>query len=37
MKIQTTATKFELWANKWCFEMSGKEEVELRERFKNDN
>lgn len=23
------ATEFELWANKWCFEMSGNEEKEL--------
>lgn len=24
------ATDFELWANKWCFEMSANEEKELR-------
>lgn len=30
------ATDFELWAGKWCFEMSMSEEIELRKEFDNE-
>ena len=29
-------THFEIWAGKWCFEMSGNEEKELRKAY-NEN
>lgn len=29
------ATAFELWAGKWCFEMSATEEKELRKEYDN--
>jgi len=31
------ATNFELWAEKWCFEMSGIEEKELRRVYYEQN